>query len=279
MQAQATEMGIFDEILIFDETHLDVNFVRDFADHLTPEERGFGYWCWKPQILLQALSRLDFGDVIQYSDIGSHLNPQGVKRLGDYFEITSQSLTGVLAFSAGRSLKSFSYDDRFIPDWPDSEWTKGDLLDFFGVREMPNILESSTIQSGAFFIKKTPSTIEFLHEWLNVFYTDFALVDDSPSKSPNFPGFKEHRHDQAIFSILCKLRGVFTLSASEFWYPVKTGSPKGDWNALRDFPIHAKRDLDFGIIRNVTRRIAAEKSLMKKRVKFLSSIWASRTSL
>jgi hypothetical protein len=70
------------------------------------------------------------------------------------------------------------------------------------------------------------------------------LIDDTPSSSPNKYGFIEHRHDQAIFSLLCIKYKVLTVSAYEYWYP-KKGSLQiiaPDWAALKEFPIHAKRD-------------------------------------
>ena len=78
---------------------------------------------------------------------------------------------------------------------------------------------------------------------------DFNLIDDTPSKSKNLKGFIEHRHDQAVFSILCKINSVDTLSAYEYWYPSKSKG-KPDWSILKDYPIHAKRDLDYGVIKN-----------------------------
>ena len=33
-------------------------------------------------------------------------------------------------------------------------------------------------------------------------------MDDTPSQSPNLSGFIENRHDQSVFSILTKLRGI-----------------------------------------------------------------------
>ena len=78
---------------------------------------------------------------------------------------------------------------------------------------------------------------------------DFSLLDDTPSKSPNFKGFKEHRHDQAIFTLLCLKYNVPTLSSYEYWYPKASSYRlKPDWNSLKDFPIHAKRDIDLGIL-------------------------------
>jgi hypothetical protein len=55
-----------------------------------------------------------------------------------------------------------------------------------------------------------------LLEWLDVFETRFDLIDDSPSKIKNFSEFVENRHDQSVFSILCKINGIVSLSAYEF---------------------------------------------------------------
>jgi len=41
------------------------------------------------------------------------------------------------------------------------------------------------------------------------------LIDDSPSIIKNSNNFIEHRHDQSIFSLLCKINKVTTLSAYE----------------------------------------------------------------
>ena len=89
-----------------------------------------------------------------------------------------------------------------------------------------------------------------LRKWIEIIDADFSLIDDTPSKSPNTPDFIEHRHDQAIFSILCKLNNVYTLSAFEYWYP-KWNSRRPDWRALKYMPIHAKRDLDYGVYYNL----------------------------
>lgn len=41
---------------------------------------------------------------------------------------------------------------------------------------------------------------------------NYHNVDDSPSQAPNIPTFKDHRHDQTIFSIL--VRQMYTSSMS-----------------------------------------------------------------
>lgn len=276
LAAQACSLNFFDEIVILNENDLSAEFAELFSDVLVPTVRGFGYWCWKPQIVLQTLERLEFGDIIQYSDIGCHLNPGGRQRLEEYFEIASNCPSGILGFEASYPQAPFPHDGREIPDWPDAHWAKGDLIDYLGVRDRLDILHSPTIQSGVFLLKKTPAVVQLITAWRDTYIKNFALADDSQSKSSNFPGFVEHRHDQSIFSLLCKLSNACTLSASEFWYPLYPGRPEGDWETLRNFPIHAKRDLDFGIFGNFNRRIELEKAVMKKRIKSWSSNLANR---
>jgi len=240
-------MGVYDEINVADETHLDPSFTTRFQDQLQLGTRGYGYWVWKPQIVLQTLARCQPGDILQYTDAGCHLNPAGRDRLLDYFAAADTSPTGILAFAYEAPQEPLRYDGRKLFDWPNKHWIKGDLLDHLNVRHDAAILDHQMIASGIFFIKKTPFAIGLIKQWLKVMADNFHLIDDSPSISENIPGFKEHRHDQAVFSLLCRIHGIPYLSGYEHFYPSKD-SFAPDWKALRDFPIHAKRDKDFGLL-------------------------------
>ena len=83
--------------------------------------------------------------------------------------------------------------------------------------------------------------------WIKVFKDNFDLVNDSPSKSPNFPDFIENRADQSVLSILCKLNEVNVISAKEIWQP--------DWSKLKKYPIHAKRDKHLNIFWKIVRKL------------------------
>jgi hypothetical protein len=250
IKKQALLMGCYDEIVITDETDLDSGFINDMEDYLKPEVRGFGYWCWKPQIILQTLEKMNQGDLLQYTDVGCHLNPRGKSRLNDYFALAEKSEKGILAFQAKPPSLPFKYDGRPLLDLAEYKWTKGDLLEYFGVQNKPEVLSSQQIGSGIIFVKKCPQSELIIRQWLTAYERHFALADDSKSKSPNKPGFIEHRHDQSIFSILCKVHKVETLSSYEYWYPQRD-SLRADWAALRTFPIHAKRDKDLGYLRAI----------------------------
>ncbi len=243
---QAKVLKFYDEILIFDERNLDGGFRFNFQEHLKFGVRGYGYWCWKPQIILQVLNLMEQGDILQYTDSGCHLNPNGLERLNDYFFYAANSSTGILAFQSKLPLEPLFLDNRKVLSFQDRKWIKGDLLDYFQIRDNESLLNSETIGAGIIFIKKCPNSISLIEQWLNVIKYDFNLLSDSKSISPNLVDFIEHRHDQAIFSIICKLNNVETLSSYEYWCPsLKEG--EADWDILKDFPIHAKRDKSFSL--------------------------------
>ena len=78
------------------------------------------------------------------------------------------------------------------------------------------------------------------------------LIDDSPSIEKNSKEFIEHRHDQSVFSILCKINGIFCLSASEIeWAEDEKGRY---WKHLDTYPILAKRDKKMNVFKRFINR-------------------------
>ena len=214
LKKQAESFNIFDEIFIYNEYNLpyDEKFERAFRSKLIPS-RGFGYWCWKPFILLKTLESMNNNDILFYTDIGCHLNKEGINRFYEYLDIVIDN--GGLSFELALIEKA---------------WTKSDLFNYFNVFNDKNITDTFQRPSGAFWIIKNDVNIELINKWLQVYYDDFSLADDTPSKIPNDNTFNEHRHDQSIFSILSKLYNFYTIPCKEFeinnkQYPV---------NALRD---------------------------------------------
>lgn len=251
IRQQAQAMACYDSISILNENDLDPSFVAQFKKELVIGTRGFGFWCWKPQVILQELKKMNEGDVLEYTDAGCHLNPKGKKRLMEYFDIAHRD--GILAFQS-RALNATpdNFHGHFLLSY---QWTKGDVLDYFNVRDRNDILESGTIGSGIIFIKKCLASVKIIQQWLKAYHGDFSLINDAPSRTPNIDGFIENRHDQALWSILCKLNKVTTLSACEY-HPSAKWAPEGadrrnysgvDWSMFEDYPILAKRDKSVNI--------------------------------
>lgn len=196
---QAKEINFFDNIFIYNEYNLpkDEKFEALLSHKLVPS-RGFGYWCWKPFIILKTLENLKDGDILVYADIGCHINKEGEKRFYEYLDIVIEH-------------KALCFKMQFL----ESCWTKSDLFNYFGKLNDKNITNSSQRMATICIFEKNDINLEFVNKWLQVFYDDFSLVDDTPSKLPNLDGFIENRHDQSVFSILSKIYDIYAIYSGE----------------------------------------------------------------
>ena len=248
IRRQAEKMGVFgDRIRILNESDLDADFCERMKEHLIPGSRGYGYWCWKPQVILQTLREMPEGDVLLYCDIGCHLNRKGLKRLEEYRQYAIQH--GMVAFQS-RALGEDARTDLSLHFLPERQWTKMDLLKHYDVAERRDVLDSGQVGATVVVVCNNSCAQHIIEEWCWLYYNHFELVDDSPSRLPNATDFKENRHDQSALSIICKINNVLLLSSGEYAH-IRSYMPEGGdkklwpeyWRELKRYPVHAKRDL------------------------------------
>lgn len=248
---QAKSMQFFDEIHILNEYKIDEAFYMNHRHLLTPAVRGFGYWIWKPHIIRTQLELLQENDILIYCDAGCHLNPKGIAKLNEYIRNLQLDSLGVKAFPVYSSWVDV-YEKR---------WTKGDIFSYFDCKDNREITESAQIAATQIYIRKCKTSLDFIAEWETICCSNLALVDDSPSKTPNSVFFLDNRHDQSLFSVLFKLRGGVPFPMGE------TDLPK---NAdLDKFPIWNTRDKGFKDKRLHSRiRRYLKTKLLKLRIKW-----------
>jgi hypothetical protein len=257
VKRQAKKFSEFETTYAWSESALDPSFVSGMGAKLSRDVRGFGYWSWKPQVILQALDKMNDGEILVYMDAGCHLNLAGAARLGEYFDIVAHSTSGILGFQLESNAVGLLHE---------STWTKGDVLDFFDVRNNILVTESDQICGTIIVLQKRVETIVFFEKWRDLFVSNFSLFDDSASLSANAPNFIEHRHDQSVFSIMAKLAGVSVVSHSENYPLSKLPSGKLNWQSLDSYPIHARRDKGF-FLRKMAGRLARPlRSFLKKSI-------------
>ena len=260
---QANEFNFFDKIFLLNENDLSENFKNKFKNELILGSKGYGYWCWKPEIILNILQKINDNDCLMYIDAGCHLNKYGKRRLLEYFEILKQQDKGIIAFQAdtpNKNNSTLNYDGRKLRNLKNYKWIKGDVLDFFDVRNNKDVTNSQEIAGGVLLVKKCDQSVMIIKKWREIIFEHFNFITDQPSISPNLPGFIENRHDQGIWTLLCIKNKIKTISAYEFWYPKKNSNKlEPDWDLLYDFPIHARRDKDLGILKNSLRKIKRKK--------------------
>ena len=268
LKQQVESMGMFNGFKPYDETMLDSDFRSRFESKLRDDVRGFGYWCWKPQVALQALAKMRDGDVLLYLDAGCHLNPRGKQRLEEYVAALTPEIP-ILAFKYNNASQDTVLHARGAPNWTNEDWTKEDLFVALGVEPGAPLRIDQTYHATTFMLLNGPTARQFLTDWIEVFEKNWAMIDDTPSHIANAPNFQEHRHDQSIFSILCSRCPVIGIDAREIicW---GTDQKTFDWDVLANYPVHARRD------RNLSRRKQLQwrlRKLRKKLAQRLVSRW------
>ena len=138
-----------------------------------------------------------------------------------------------------KSFKHFTYQNYLEKDY-----TKIELLKYLNLHDNLDITDTPQFLSGIIFFKNNEISLNLLDEWEKLSSID-NLIDDSLSEE-NCQSFKEHRHDQSLFSILCKTNKISGLSASECeWAEYRN---RRTWEHLKKFPILAKRDKRYGLV-------------------------------
>ncbi|WP_323783851.1 hypothetical protein [Thalassovita sp.] len=193
----AEEFGAFDTISIYDKASLPENFAKSHGNYMTNTKRGFGYWIWKPVVILETLQNADPDDCILYTDAGYTLNPEGKKRFSEYVELTMDS-----------KYKMLSFQNMAV----ESHYTKADLASRLGLTINSTDMKTTQLTANIMLLKPTLENIDLIREWIEIgIEKNYHYSDDSPSETPNHPEFKEHRHDQSIASLLRKMRGTQTI--------------------------------------------------------------------
>lgn len=182
LNASAVRFGI-DETISWNKSDLKTTDFWRENRAILKQKRGAGYWLWKPYIILKALEKAALGDIVVYADSGIEI----IQPLDPLFELLNERRS-IIVFSCGGHLNK--------------TWTKRDC---FKLLECDSEKYWNTEQRLASFqlYKKTPVTIKFVTEWLEM-SRDARAITDMPNQlgEDNLDGFVDHRHDQSIFSLL-----------------------------------------------------------------------------
>lgn len=198
-----------------------IELMHHHGDFIANNNKGFGYWLWKPFILRELLRTMKDGEIIFYSDIGCEFSPCGLNQFNNF--LLELSNTPIVAFQAGDNLLEF-------------QWSKSELLDYIGVSDIDR--KTPQIAATFFFFKVNNFTRNFFDEWYKISkYLDYKLLNDDVGLQCQ--GFVEHRHDQSIFSVLLKKYAVLPF-VYESNFPKQLYFKK---SYVYSFPVHAIRNL------------------------------------
>jgi hypothetical protein len=136
-------------------------------------------------------------DVLVYLDIGCEIDIRKKDKILELIKKVDEDLI----------IGSFTHNDK--------DWSKFDLVERLQIIN-PSLLLTPQHQASCIMIKKCQKTIDLVNEWYQLSYeNNYHFLDDTKSIKLNLIGFKEHRHDQSIFSLLTKKYNIYSKSTIE----------------------------------------------------------------
>lgn len=174
-------------------------------------QRGVGFWLWKSYLIELIMSKLPDGDYLVYADAGVEFidniryvidrMDQDVWLFGNNWEHAHWCKRDVV----DEVWELLAYDDVYLDYSP---LRKGALVrDDDGGLSWSNF--GKQCQASVIFFRVSDYSRQLIKEWLDwCLFEGGRLIDDSPSRAPNHPEFREHRHDQAILTTLAYREGI-----------------------------------------------------------------------
>lgn len=190
---QANNLQIFDNIKLFNFDNLkdDDLFWKQHKDFIKNNPRGFGYWIWKPYILMKTIEQMKDNDILLYLDAGCEIDISEKDYFKECLEIVKKDyIVGTL----GKTNVE--------------ESCKMDLLLLLDMN-YNKFLKTKMHQAGANLFLICDKTRKLINEWYNL-CCNYHLINDDQSLNKNLELYKEHRHDQSIYSLLTKKYDLYS---------------------------------------------------------------------
>jgi hypothetical protein len=193
---QAKKTELFDECKLFTDIDLkiDTHFWKKHSDFILKNKRGYGYWVWKSYLIKKTLEEMNDGDILLYLDAGLEIDFRKKELLNEKFKIVKKDY-----IMGTKVLNRFG---------PEKKWCKMDLILHLNMLDN-KYLNTQQRQGGAIMFLVCENTRNLVNEWYDI-VCHYDLLNDSPSNKKNLNCFKEHRHDQSIFSLLTKKYNLFS---------------------------------------------------------------------
>ena len=219
LAVEARASRLFSVVADYDSKSLQGRLDSKIWKFMRNNPKGYGYWIWKPLIILDFIAKNPEIEIVCYLDAGVELNinQNSVKKFEEYLQTAQEC--GHLVFAL---------------NLPEIQWTKRELFDALKTPVEDQL--SSQIQATAFFMTKE-SASNFCGQWLEIMqFENFSLLTDKIEPELQDSTFRAHRHDQSIFSLLAKKYGPDAIIHEENLYFAP------NWTKGEDFPFWAVRN-------------------------------------
>ena len=185
----------FDKTILYTDKDLqnDKHFWAQHSSFISRNRRGYGYWLWKSYLIQKTMATMEDEDILMYLDSGCEIGGDKQSLIPDFFEYVKQDKI------IGTTTSSINLE---------RDWNKMDTIMHFDMQDSP-LLHTHQHQGGVLLLYVCNEVKNIIDLWYTT-ACNYHLIDDSPSKNPNLKCFKEHRHDQSIFSLITKKYGPFS---------------------------------------------------------------------
>lgn len=194
----------------------DLSFQKKHHLFINNNARGYGYWIWKPYLILTELSKLENDDILVYVDSGGNIlsTVEGNQIIQELYQQLLQDEQKCMI------IKEIPYKEE--------TWIKMNCL--FNIGEYYNMSLSSMKklvfqtypyqrEATIMLFKKNDMSIRMLNDWY-IIMNNYHNIDDSPSMIPNHDSFVEHRHDQSVLSVISKIYNANCIVKNDL-YPIR----------------------------------------------------------
>lgn len=198
----ALARGGVDVVMAYDENSLDYHFKDKYKD-IYKETRGYGFWAWKTQIILDALSKVDPGDIVFYVDSGNLV----INNL-DYLYNRASEMGIVLFDNRDGNPQGLC--------WRNINWTKRSCFTQMNA-DTPDYWYAKQMDAAYQMYRKDDATLHFVSEY-DMWCRNYDVISDNKLEGiKEFDVFRDHRHDQSILSVLAVKHGVCVLPEPSEW--------------------------------------------------------------
>lgn len=186
---QGNNCGLFNDFKCYREEDIENSFKEKYSEVWNDSTRGGGWWIWKAKIIYEKLKMINNNDILVYLDGGCSINitQQSTNRFNDYIKMINDSPFGLL---------------RFELTHLEHKYTNKHTINYFSKKfnvDMEKHININQMVGGIILMKKTDFSIKFFEKILEILDDDPFLFNDKYSIN------EQHRHDQSIMSLLCKV--------------------------------------------------------------------------
>jgi len=194
--------NLFDEVKLVNENDLD-DYIKPIVENTINKygRRGYGYWIWKPYIILQELNKLDDGDILVYLDC--HCKLDKIKdKFNNILKYLNHSDKPLIVANLG--FNDYQYTTTKLKNAVENY-----LKYIFSEEE---ILDHQR-EAGILFMRKCDFVVNYFQQYFSIMKNNIDIITDAHNNDEdNHETFIDNRHDQSVCSLLAKYYKIESLN-------------------------------------------------------------------